>query len=303
MKVVHATGGTGVLGLLGIKPDRFTDPYFSQILRGVQNQAADAGREVLLLSSHASIPWAKIDALLLTGALRNLLAEKPAHIPCVSILHHYDNLPSVVVDDFEGVRQATERLIDLGHERIAYLSLANHPIMQFRIAGYQRALRDAGIATVPTWIRGVHEQHLQQEMDERQKEPRVYLRAWGYQFMQNWLRTDWREIGCTALLAQNDHVALGALAAFEEAGIRVPSEVSLIGFDDLEICEYTTPTLSSIAIPLYEVGAASVRSLLRELGRIESNNHFSPSDSQENVPETVLLPAHFQARDSIAPAP
>jgi DNA-binding LacI/PurR family transcriptional regulator len=298
MKEAHTAGNTGVLGLLGIEPDRFADPYFSQILHGVQDEAFEAGREILLINSHAPIPWYKMDAVLLAGDNPQLLADKPATLPCVALLYHDRHLPSVVVDDFEGVRQATERLIDLGHERIGYLSLVNHPITRLRIAGYQRALNDAGLAAAPEWMRFLPQEVLQQEISAQQGDPRRHFREWGYCSVQNWLRSDWEKSACTALLTQNDHVAVGALAAFQEAGISVPSEVSLVGFDDSALCECTTPTLSSIAIPLFEVGAVGVRSLLRELGRAQSHNA-----APENTPETVVLPAHFQARDSIAAAP
>jgi DNA-binding LacI/PurR family transcriptional regulator len=292
---------TGFIGLLGIKPDRFADPYFSQILYGVQDEAFGAGREVLLLDSRTPIPWQKVDAMLATGKQTALLSDKPARMPCVSLLYRDENLPSVVVDDFEGVRQATERLIDLGHERIAYLSLVNHPITRLRIAGYQHALEDADIEAAPAWLRGTEQETLQREISERRGDPRRHFREWGYRSVQNWLQTDWEEVGCTALLAQNDHVAVGALAAFQEAGLRVPDDVSLIGFDDSAFCEFIRPTLSSIAIPLFEIGAVGVRSLLRELDYIQSGATHRKTSG--NADATVVLPARLQVRDSIATAP
>jgi LacI family transcriptional regulator len=298
MKTAQRLGQTGVLGLLGIEPDRFADPYFAQILHGVQDEAFGVGHEILLLNSHAPVPWHKMDAVLLAGDSPGLLTGKPAALPCVALLYHDEYLPSVVVDDFEGVRRATERLIDLGHERIAYLSLVNHPITRLRIAGYQRALSEANIAVSPDWMRVLSQEILRREIDEQHGDPRRHFRAWGYRSVQSWLQTDWEKVGCTALLTQNDHVAIGALDAFQEAGVQVPFDVSLVGFDDSALCECTTPTLSSIAIPLFEIGAAGVRSLLRELDR--AHRKASP---QANGPETVVLPARFQARDSIAAAP
>ncbi len=298
MKSAHQMGQTGALGLLGIAPARFEDPYFSQILQGAQNEASEAGREVVLLQPHTPIAWHTVDAVLLAGDHLNFLPTKPSQLPCVSLLFHDENLASVVVDDYEGVRQATERLIDLGHGRIAYLSLTDHRIMRLRIAGYQRALNDAGIVASPEWLRGMPTKIFQQQMDEQRNNPRDHMRQWGYRFMQNWLQTDWKKVGCTALLTQNDHVAIGALAAFQEAGVSVPAEVSLIGFDDSSFCESTMPSLSSITIPLFEVGAAGVRSLLRELDRMHSQ-----TPAPKNSAEVVVLPARFHARDSITVAP
>lgn len=284
--------------MLGIEPSRFADPYFARLLHGVQSEAFDAGYEVLLLKPQAPVPWHKMDALLLASTRSHLLADKPALLPCVSLLYQDSHLPSVVVDDFAGVRQATERLIDLGHERIAYLSLSEHPITRRRIAGYQSALRDAGLAASPAWLRAAPARILEQEIDEQHGDPRRHFREWGYRTMQEWLQDDWGNIGCTALLAQNDHVAVGALAAFGEAGVRVPGDVSLVGFDDSAFCECTSPTLSSIAAPLFEVGAVGVRSLLRELDTIQHG--ASHRQSSSSIEDTVILPAHLQVRDSIA---
>jgi DNA-binding LacI/PurR family transcriptional regulator len=107
--------------------------------------------------------------------------------------------------------------------------------------------------------------------------------------MQSWLQEGWRETRCTALLAQNDLAAIGAMRAFQKAGIRVPEDVSVVGFDGTELCEYLAPQLSSVEIPLREIGAQAVKVLLDRLRQ--------PSGKAE----TLVLPTRFQARESSAP--
>lgn len=286
---------TGVLGLLGVQPNRRTDAYFAQILGGAQQAAFAASCEILLLNSEVPVPWQKIDALLLPSSeAATLLKGKPSFLPCVSLLYRYPEMPSVTADDFDGARQATRALIGLGHQRIGYLTLTDHPVTRLRIAGYQQALHDAGINSSPDWLRTL----------EQNEDPQRYFREWGHSSMQRWLREGWRQLGITALLTQNDHVAAGALMALQEAGLQVPEDVSIVGFDDQVICEFTTPTLSSVTVPLAEIGAAGVRLLLRELDVTQDLSRSSTDgrglSDEHDLNGSIVLPTRFHGRDSIS---
>jgi LacI family transcriptional regulator len=92
----------------------------------------------------------------------------------------------------------------------------------------------------------------------------------------------------TALLCANDRIALGAYAAAADAGRRVPADVSIVGFDDTPIARYVRPTLTTVAIPTYEMGSAAVRMLLAQLGG-------NPASEIETMPTRLVV------RDSAAP--
>ena len=83
--------------------------------------------------------------------------------------------------------------------------------------------------------------------------------------MQQWIDDSWKETGCTALLCHNDETALGAIQALQAAAINVPHDVSVVGFDGTNFCELTTPKLSSVKVPLREIGATAVELLLQQI--------------------------------------
>lgn len=268
---------TGVIGVLGIKSEKRGDPYYSTILSGIQDAAFRAGLEILLLRHDSAIHWEKVDGvLLITSSYPTFRRILPPRMVCVSMIYTIDEIPSVVADDFGGLEKATQFLIEKGHRRIAYLTMANHPLTDLRIAGYYKALRRAGIEPGCGWLRVL----------KRTASRSEYFREWAYHSTKEWLDGDWTALGCTALLTQNDWVATGAITAFREAGLRVPEDVSIIGFDDLSICEYVNPPLSSIEVPLYEIGTTAVEVLIRRM---------TASDSGR---EKIVLPTHLHQRQS-----
>ena len=109
--------------------------------------------------------------------------------------------------------------------------------------------------------------------------------------MELWLEHGWRELGCTAIMAHNDSTAIGVMRALGKAGLRVPEDVSVIGFDGTPLCEYSTPPLTTVEVPLHEIGARALQ-LLQE--QIHDRNV---------VPERVILPVRFKPGQSVAPLP
>ena len=136
----------------------------------------------------------------------------------------YQGKAGVSADDGNGARLATQHLLDLGHQRIAYLhGYEDHPLMHSRLAGYREALLAEGITPQRSWARRLRGRY----------DTGARFSSEGRKNMKLWLRDGWREAGFTALLCHNDEVALGAIAALSEAGIRVPQDVSVVGFDGI----------------------------------------------------------------------
>ena len=94
--------------------------------------------------------------------------------------------------------------------------------------------------------------------------PRIAIEN-GYQEVLQWLREGWRESGCTALLANNDYVALGAIKAFQEQGLEVPHDVSVVGFDGSEVLSFMAPNLTTVMEPLRSIGVAATERLLQQI--------------------------------------
>jgi len=152
-------------------------------------------------------------------------------------------------DQQAGGALATRHLIDLGHERIAHLAGPDYnPHGRLRRAGYLQALREAGITPDPGLIR---------EGDFREESGRDGLRAL--------LGAGGGKPSFTAVFAANDQMALGALNALWERGLRCPEDVSLIGFDDQDAARYLTPPLTTVRQPLEELGRLAASRLLEDI--------------------------------------
>jgi LacI family transcriptional regulator len=256
-------------------------PYWLHLLEGISEAAHEAGFQVMMLRDSVEHQgWEKIDGLITTGhpdPRRNLPG-----LPCVSLLQTLEHIPSIVPDCCEGTRQAVEHLVSLGHERIGCLMFNNDSQSQRKMAGYLRGLRDAGIEPLLRWQRSLTEPDA----------ANFDFRRSGERLTAAWLRDDWRELGLTALLVENDQTAIGSIAAFREAGLNVPNDVSIIGFDGTEISEYAHPTLTTVEVPLHEIGRRGVKELLHCL-------------QAEHIPEVaprspILMPTQLRVRASTA---
>ena len=163
---------------------------------------------------------------------------------------------SVSIDDYRTAYLAVEKLIERGHRRIAALipSCSDHSISELRYNGYRDALRDHGIAFDPDLV---------------MENGGCFGMPETYQGMRTLLE---RGAGFTAAFVLSDTTAIAAIKALEDAGRRVPEDVSVIAIDGLEISGYTSPTLSTMVQPAEEMGRETVRLLLEVLNGGE-NRH------------------------------
>lgn len=268
-------------GVIGCVRDRCDDagrfPYWMELQTGIQEAAAAQGFSVMMLAGDAMRNWEKVDGVLVhSDGAPFLYKDLPIPIPFVSIMTPAPGVPSVLADDASGIRQAVGHLVALGHRRIGYLihTENNTPVEAVRLGAYHEALRTNGIALGDGWVYDL--------------ENCGDFFARGRHSMKLWLENGFRDTGITALLVQNDHAAMGAMAALHDAKVRVPQDLSVIGFDGKSECEVVRPNLSSVHVPLLEIGAKAVELLL---GCILD-------ERIENLP--VALPVHLQVRESTA---
>ena len=151
---------------------------------------------------------------------------------------------SLNFDNFTGALRATEHLLALGHTRIAFITGdEEHPDASQRHLGYRAALHAAGIAYDPQLI-----------------VPGLYHEISGLDAVKHLVA---KKRKFTAIFAANDQMAAGAALGLFQHGLRVPEDVSLVGFDDLPTSVYATPPLSTIHQPAYELGRLAAASLLQ----------------------------------------
>jgi LacI family transcriptional regulator, galactose operon repressor len=198
---------------------------------------------------------------------------RAARIPCVLIDAVHPDFPSIAVDDVAGGEIATRHLVELGHRRVA---LIGDPPPEFRFdwsrdrtRGYERALASAGIEPRSEYIReGTRLLHV--------------ARAVAAQLLSLPERP-------TAIFAASDTQALGVLEAARGLGIRVPEELSVVGFDDIDVAGYVG--LTTVRQPLLESGRRGATLLLEALAR------------QPVAPLHELLPLELVVRSTTGPAP
>ena len=233
-----------------------TDPYFSEVVRGVEDGASPAGYLVITCSSERnaerersyvrllrSIRAAAVvfagsgldDPALNEEINRHLAAMRADGAAVVHLSPHANGDPEVSVDNAAGIAGMVAALVGLGHRRIAFLAGPKSLfVARERLAGYRRGLGDAGIA-----------------FDQRLVVRTSFDREGGALGVDTLLEGD---APFTAICCANDLLALGALQRLAELGIDVPGEVSVAGFDDISTAALTAPSLSTVRLPLRELG-------------------------------------------------
>jgi DNA-binding LacI/PurR family transcriptional regulator len=252
----------GTLGFVALHFDRARlHPYNHYLLQGIQSEAKSAGVQIMLLDYGAiGASRSKIDGLLIyERELSKFLKHQKSGVPCVSLLHQIAGMTAVTADDLVGARNATRHLLELGHTRIACLMGTpvrgiQDPLGAARLQGYRAALRQNGIAPDKNWVRPVLYNPLENYAER------------GFSLMRRWLRENWNDLGCTAILAQNDDVAIGVIGALREGGFEVPRDVSVVGFDGAGVDAHFAPRLTTMEVPLEEIGATGARMLLQKIG-------------------------------------
>lgn len=271
-----------IIGCAGFAFQQTTEfPYWVHLLEGMQHAAAATGNGLLFLNDSSHEGWDKVDGVIGHAEIGvEVMAQLAPGIPTVSVQGMDANGAWVMADDRDGCRQATRHLLSLGHRRIGFILYIDEqsPVYQRRLAGYRSALEEAGIKPNSKWIRLLHPKY--GDFPER-----------GCGSMKDWLQDDWKKTGCTAVLVQNDRAAVGVIEALQAAGIDVPGQVSVIGFDGTEECEHVTPRLTSVGVPLEEIGARAVQLLLSRI------------DGDDTAPAHVMLATTLQLRESTGPPP
>ena len=267
---------TNVIGILvsGI------EPFSAELLKGAARALHDTGFELIVYSGGMSGQegWERRPPSRLGGTLTDgiilvtpTVTEVAAHHPVVAVDPHVGDsvLPTVMAQNLEGARAATEHLIELGHQRIGFL--AGRPDLESarrREAGYRAALADAGIEFDPALIR------VGGFTEETARGPAEEL-----------LSLDDRP---TAVFASNDLSAIAVLRAADERGLSVPDDLSVVGFDNIPESALTDPPLTTVDQSIQSLGEEAVRLL------IDLIEH--PEHRTGDAPAQITLPTHLVVR-------
>ena len=256
------TSRTDTLGVL--LPDLYGE-FFSEVIRGMDDTAQRHGFHLIISRAHATRHGIETAMRAMRGRVDGVVAMSP-DLDSESLLNVPATLPvvflcsaprgkeidSLIIDNCRGARAMVKHLIGLGHKRIAIIKGAprNYDAAE-RLRGYRLALREAGLET---------ERSLELEGG--------FTEAGGYEAALRILELDPRP---TAVFAANDSMAIGAVSALRESGIRVPDDMAVGGFDDIPLARYMDPPLSTVRVPICDLGARAVEMLLH--GITHKNDH------------------------------
>ncbi|MGA8116648.1 MAG: LacI family DNA-binding transcriptional regulator [Actinocatenispora sp.] len=236
------------------------NPFFTALVRGVEDVAQSAQYSVVLCNAdeNPDKEASYISAVLseqmagviispthLSTHIGRLLG---AHAPVVAIDREVDGaaIDTVLVDNEHGARLATAHLIEQGYQRVACIT-GPHEVTTAseRLRGYQAALRDAGRTVDPGLVRYAN-----------------FREAGGHAAMTDLLDSGARP---DAVFAGNNLMTVGALECLAERGLAVPSEVAVVGFDDVPWAGFLRPPLSTVSQPTYELGRTAANLLLQRI--------------------------------------
>ncbi len=268
----------------------FSNPFFALFSEGVAHAAGDAGYELHFISPlHGSLAQAvgrtTVDGVVAIGlsAVHPEVGQiRGAGLPMVLV--DSDDLPehsSVIVDDEAGATAAAQHLVSLGHRDVLVLAVEGpQPVLggerrngvtERRLRGYRAALALAGVS-----------------LSEEQIVPgRASIAGGAAAFQRAWSAG----LRPTAVLAMSDAMAIGAMRAARELGRRIPADMSVVGFDDVDLAAHVDPPLTTVHQPIRRKGADAVRLLLAQIEPREAHR-----------PEHLRLETRLVIRGSTARA-
>lgn len=278
------TAKTHTLGVL--LPDLYGE-FFSELIRGIQQGAQGHGYNLLFASAHGGKPEIRSAIRAMRGRVDGLIIMSP-HVDAETLVENFPTSvpiallscalrgtkhPMIDIDNARGAREVVRYLVGTGHRRIAHITGASGNVDAVeRLKGFRAAMKAAGLT--------------------RADGPEIegdFTEAAGYLAGDQLLRLTPRP---TAVFAANDAMALGVMGALRERRMRVPEDVSVVGFDDIPVARYVHPTLTSVHVPIADMGERAAVLLIDALA--------GPPPS---APDTrlVRIPTRLVVRGSSGP--
>jgi DNA-binding LacI/PurR family transcriptional regulator len=268
--------------IVGAVVDDLHNPFFADMLDGVDKVARDRGFKIVVMTGHRdkrqeeeaveALLELRVDGLLLSGPQvpPRALARAAVSTPVVVVGHRLrtPDVHTVTTDDRRGAELAVEHLVALGHRRIAHIAADRTPPARDRVQGYRRAMARAGLE--PSVV------------------PGDFGEAGGHAGASSLLAGD---APPTAICAPNDVAAIGAIDAVEDSGLSVPRDVSIVGYDDTALAGLRHISLTTVHQPRHALGERAMEVVLRQL------------DGLDTARQRVLLPPKLVVRATTAAPP
>ncbi|MBI2327610.1 LacI family DNA-binding transcriptional regulator [Candidatus Curtissbacteria bacterium] len=273
--------------VIGVLVPKFDDPLYNQVADTISELARNEGYNVHFLSGNDDIYQEretaelfrskKIEGLIfLNPSSPNFTAPGRYFQPIVAInanpiLQPGPEFIRIDVDETQGIETAIQHLADLGHRRIAYIGNI-YPKSRQRLASYEKSIKDKSFGRGIVAYSG-----------------ETNFLSQGYHACRHLIdSTD----SPTAIMADNDYLAIGAIRAIYDKGLKVPQDISVIGFGNIPECLYTNPQLTTISVPTTELGVKAYQALIELL-----EEDKTPPGNQ------IMVQTELVVRESTAPPP
>jgi DNA-binding LacI/PurR family transcriptional regulator len=260
---------------VGVIAEEIGDIYGGMVISGIETHLRANGYFFLTVAHRHDPNLLRTYSQLLTSrgvegliTIDTSVIEEPS-VPTVAVAGHQkvENVTNIILDHRRAAELALQHLKDLGHERIAFLrGQVKSSDSSSRWDAIQEVAQEYGIQIRPELVL---------QLEGMESSPEL-----GYPYGKALIA---RNIPFTALFAYNDISALGAMRAFQEAGLRTPEDVSVIGFDDISIASFSIPPLTTVRQPLLKMGGMAAQILL---DRIEERGVFT--EEVAIVPELIV---------------
>ena len=271
---------------IGLIVPSLTNPVFAEIAESLERVCAAAGYAVMLSSTGRdpvrekklaeTLRSKQVDGVVILPSQEPqeiLSSFRQAQIPTIVLEHDLPNTHCIAIDDWQGGRLATQHLLSLGHRRIAMIKRETTSALSYlRAVAYRETLIEAGIFPDPALVIESKAGHTA-----------------AYSAMQQLLALPNPP---TAVFTHNDVLAVGAMRAIHDAGLRVPDDISVVGYDNTVNTAYLNPPLTTVKSPVAEMGRQAGQIILKLV------------DNQRDLPaQTITLPVELVVRASTAPPP
>lgn len=254
---------------IGLVVADIANPFYATMARYIEDEAAKLEYNLIICSSDEKdekemkllhmLRDRRVDGLIISSTLRKptkLLELKKLKYPIVLIDREIPKLdvPSVVVNNFKGAYEMTRHLIGMNHKKIAYLSISPNYLstIRDRIKGYRAAMHDAGIKVNSSWIVHIPFDDVKNSVND---------------LLPSLLRQSEK---FTALFTANNNLAVAALETLNSLGLKIPNDIAMCSFDDIDLFRIINPAITACAQPGKQIAEQSVR-LLQSI--IEDNGN------------------------------
>lgn len=267
---------------IGLIVSDIANPFFAGVIDGIESVLSEESYSTFLCDTRYSLEREKkylsqmlekrVDGIIIFSVYQSdyqFIKNAKNIIPFVSIQSDFIETDTINTQDEKGAYDAVEHLILLGHQYIAFMLYDYESLtVSARLNGYLNAHKKHGLQVNKNYI-------------VRMK----FTANVGFD-MTNWILENYPEV--TAIFTYNDKLAISSYIAIQTRGLRIPQDISIVGYDDTEIASAVSPKLTTISQPMFHIGKNGAELLMKRIKEKESNA----------IPELIMLPTKLIVRDS-----